>query len=281
MFLRAVFRSKQMYKIHKLKPDRSITGLIPAITAITVGALIGTFFGLKAGFTFIAVFFWAFSLYTFIGFVRTKNTGFIIPALYQFFGGIMVFTSQVVSGGERSAAGNASLICTLFFLVWLIYLAATKKIKWRGREILELAADPVEDIDNGYTSRPLPAGKTEFTRRQIIEFTEFTRRNLIAVPYVGKDKVVFVPVMMGREFGFILGLKQDYTDETWVSIDFDGNVSVNISHRDYLNYKEALSFDQLCESMGNLFVEFMEIYHRGESVRIIDRMDALSIGIFS
>ena len=82
-------------------------------------------------------------------------------------------------------------------------------------------------------------------------------------------------------FGFILGLKSDYTDETWVAFDFDGNVSVNISHRDYLNYKEALSFDQLCESLGNLFVGFVEMFHRGEGVRIIDRMNALGIPYFS
>jgi hypothetical protein len=174
-----------------------------------------------------------------------------------------------------------AVFCTLFFLAWLIYLTATKKIKWRGREILELAAVPVDETGNGYTSRPLPAGKTEFTRRQVTEFAEFARQNLISVIYVGKEKVVFVPVMMGREFGFILGLKSDYTDETWIAFDFDGDVSVNIAHRDYLNYKEALSFDQLCDSLGNLFVEFMDIYQRGEGVRIIDRMDAVGIGIFS
>lgn len=90
-----------------------------------------------------------------------------------------------------------------------------------------------------------------------------------------------MPVMMGREFGFIMGLKSDYTDETWVSFESDGNVTVNISHRDYLNYKEALSFDQLCQSLGNLFVKFIEMFQREEGVRIIDRLDAVGIGIFS
>ena len=87
--------------------------------------------------------------------------------------------------------------------------------------------------------------------------------------------------MTGRENGFILGMKSDYTDETWVAFDNNGNVSVNISHRDYLEYKEALAFDQLCESLGNLFVEFVEMYHRGEGVRIIDRLNAVGVSIFS
>ncbi len=174
-----------------------------------------------------------------------------------------------------------ALLFTGIFLVWAVYLVYTKKIKWRGREVLELAAAPVEEAGNGYTPRPLASGKTEYNKQQIMEFTEFARRNLIGVSYIGKDKVVFVPVMMGREFGYILGLRSDYIDDTWVSFNFDGNVTVNISHRDYLGYKEALSFDQLCASLGNLFIDFIEMYQRGESVRIIHLMDDVRVGIFS
>ena len=169
------------------------------------------------------------------------------------------------------------LVLQIFLLVWLIALTATRKLKWRGRDILELAAVPVDDIGNGYTPRPLPAGKTEFSQRQIMEFAEFARRSLIAFAYAGKDKVAFVPVRTGREFGFVMGLNSNYLDETWVAFDFEGNVSVNISHTDYLDFTESLAFDQLCTSLGNLFVEFIEMYHRGEGVRILDRLDALKI----
>lgn len=270
-----------MYTLHKLKPDRSITGLIPAFSALIITALIGIFFGRKTAFTFLAFFFWGFSLYTFIGFLRTSNVNFIIPALYQFFAGFVIFDWEPNSSGNEFAFTKFAVLLTVVFLAWVILLLVTKKIKWRGREVLEMAAAPVEEAGNGYTSRPLPAGKVDFSKEEILEFANFARRNLIAVSYVGKDRVIFVPVMMGREFGFIMGLKGDYTDETWVSFDFDGNVTVNISHRDYLEYKEALSFDQLCTSLGNIFIEFIEIYHRGEGVRIIDRMDAVRIGVFS
>ena len=269
-----------MYRIQKLKPDRSITGLIPAVSALTIGALLGVTFGKVLGYTFIAIFFWAYAVYAFIGLIRTMNYGFLIQFFYLFFGGIVVF-SFGISDGSESTVTKLSMVFTLFFLFWLVYLVVTKKIKWRGREVMELAASTVDDTGSGYTPRPLPTGKTEFSQDQILEFTNFARRHLIAVPYIGKDKVVFVPVMMGREFGFIVGLKNDYTDETWISFDFEGNVSVNISHRDYLNFKEDLSFDQLCSSLGNLFIEFVEIYLRGEGVRIIDKMDSVGIGIFS
>jgi len=201
--------------------------------------------------------------------------------LYLFFGGLVLYNYNPAWRGNPPPMMMLALLFTVVFLIGMVYLQATKKIKWRGREILELAAAPVEETGNGYTPRPLASGKTDYTKEQIMEFAQFARRNLIAVSYIGKDKVVFVPVMMGREFGYILGLKSDYIDQTWVSFDFDGNVSVNISHRDYLEYKEALSFDQLCASLGNLLIDFIETYQRGEGVRIIHMMDEVGVGIFS
>jgi hypothetical protein len=267
-----------MYTIHKLKPDRSITGLIPAFSALIITATLGILYGEKVAFTFLALFFWGFALYTLITFLRTQNANFIIPVLYQVFAGLLIINWQP---GEKTVTGQFASMAVLAFLIWLVYLIATKKVKWRGREILEMAAAPIEETGNGYTSRPLAAGKVDFNKEQIMDFARFARRHLIAVSYVGKDKIIFVPVMMGREFGFIMGLKNDYTDETWVSFDFDGNVTVNISHRDYLEYIEALSFEQLCASLGNLFVEFVEMHQRGEGVRIIDRMDAVRVSVFS
>jgi len=270
-----------MYSIQKLKPDRNFYGLLIPFAVLAIGALFGFLFSLKAAFYFVSVFFCIYALYSLLTFVRTRNTGFIVVSLYQISVAAMAFLAPDRIGGPRDPEMIFLMFLILFFLVWMIILLLTKKMKWRGREILEMAAGPVEDTGSGYTTRPLPAGKTEFTQKQIIQFAEFARRNLIAVPYIGKEKVVFVPVTAWREFPFIMGFKSDYTDETWVAFDFNGDVSVNISHRDYLNYNEELSFDQLCESMGNLFVDFIEMYKRGEGTRIIDRMNATGVSPFS
>ena len=267
-----------MYVIHKLKPNYNFKNLLIPFGSIVVGAFFGFLLGLEAMFFFFAAFFWIYGAYSFLTYVRTHNVYFLVPALYQATVGLMAFAfGKVGIHNGRNPLIGFLMVGIIFFLVWLVVLAATKKIKWRGREVLELAAMPVEKTGNGYTPRPLVAGKTEFSRHQLLEFVEFTRRNLIAVPYLSKDKVVFVPVMEGSEFPFIIGLKYDYLDETWIAFDFEGNVSVNISHRDYLEYQEALSFDQLCKSLGNLFIEFIEIFQRGEGIRIIDRMNALGI----
>ena len=44
----------------------------------------------------------------------------------------------------------------------------------------------------------------------------------------------------------------------WTLSDFDGNVSASISKKDYLAFTEELAFDQLCDSLGKLFIEFMD-----------------------
>jgi hypothetical protein len=276
-----IIQELNMFSIHKLRADHSIIGLIPALVSLFITALIGIFFGREAALTFLAIVFWGFSAYTFTGLWRTRNPHFIAPALYLLFGGLMIFFKSPASRGNPPPLVSLFILLTVAFLFWTIYLSLTKKVKWRGREILEMAAAPVEETGDGFTNRPLPGGKTNFSKQQILEFAEFASRNLIAIPFMGDNKVVFIPVMMGREFGYMLGLKRDYLDDTWVSFDFDGNVSVNISHSDYMKYQEALSFDQLCASMGDLFIEFIDTHQRGEGMRIISRMDNMRVGIFS
>ena len=270
-----------MYFMRKLKPDRSIAGLIPALVTAMAFGLAAVLFGPKAALYVMAVLVFLVALYSFVAFTKTRSTGYLIASLFQ-------LSLALVSGTWPGAIDSNDhrlplffFLWELFFGTWLAYLAFNKRIKWRGREILELAAVPVEEIGNGYTERPLPAGRTEYSKRDVMAFAEFAAKHLIAVPYVEGDRVVFVPVLMGREFGYVLGLHPDYSNGTWVALGFDGNVAVNISKDDYLAYTEDLSFDQLCESLGNLFTDFLDLFKRGQSVRIIDRMDALGLSAFS
>ncbi len=270
-----------MYLSHKLKPDRSITGLIPALAILTIFAISAVIFGWETGFRVIGILVFTYAVYSFIAYSNTRSTGYLIASLYQISMALFCWTFAGSINNPSSRLHLIFLISFIFFGLWLAYLTINKRTKWRGREILELAAIPVDELQNGFTGRPLPAGKEDFHDREILAFAEFVTRNMIAATYVEKDKVVFVPVKMGREFGIAVGLHQDYSQDTWVAIDFDGNVTVNISREDYLTYKENLSFDQLCDSMGKLFVEFLELFRRGEGVRIIDHMDAVGLNPFS
>ncbi len=271
-----------MYYPRKLKSGFSIIILIPAITALTVFAITGIFFGLKRGQGVLGIIILLCVVFGLIGFIRTRNIGQLVFTLYALILGFHLVTIPGALFSITSYKPTAFFaVGTVLLILWLWYLTVTKQNKWRGREVLELAAMPVNETTNGFTGRPLSSGKAEYTKGELMEFTEFALRNLIAWPYKETNRIVFVIVMGGKEWGLLYGWQHDYSGKTWVAFDFEGNVSVNISKEDYLTYKEDLAFDQLCDSLGRLFIEFLELYKRGEAVRIIDRMNALKLSYFA
>ena len=271
-----------MYSIRKLKPDQSFTGPLLILGILGISAIVGALFGLTWGLKALGWLILLYALYSLNVWIRTLNIGYLIATLYQFSLGFFTVTLPAdLEAGLRSPLSRIFLVIYILLLPLLGYYAFTKKIKWRGREILELAANPVEEVENGYTPRPLPAGKLEYTRNELLAFAEFVRRNLIALNFNEGQRILMVVAKMGEEFRYMLGLHGHILDQTWVSFDFEGEISVNISQRDYLEFREALSFDQLCESLGRLFVEFFELCQHGEGVRVIDRMDALRLSPFS
>jgi hypothetical protein len=273
-----------MYLVRKLKPDRSITGLIIPFSIIPIFGMASLIFGLPAGLITLAVWMWVYSLFYLYGFVRTGNTAqLVICAEGVFFGFMFLvfepnYGTNKVGGLEFRAAYISGVV---FFGLVLVSLALTRRLKWRGREIFELAGESVEETGNGYTSRPRPVGKVEYSPQQMRAFARFCARHLIALPYNTSKNITLVPIKMGDEFGRLVGLSGDYRDASWVNFDVNGEVSVHIAQKDYLDYREPLAFDQLCTSLGQVFIDFFELYNKGEGIRVIDRMDDLKFSIFS
>ena len=146
---------------------------------------------------------------------------------------------------------------------------------------MELAAIDVMEGDSSYTDRPRPVGKISGTRSEIIQFANYLKRNLIFMTAVESDRVILVPVKMGDEHRILYRPGIDTVENTRIAIDFEGNVTVHISKRDYLDYRDDLSFHHLCESLGNLVIDFYEQYYNHEEVRIIDKVNSIKVGYFS
>jgi len=273
-----------MFQTLKLKPDRSIGGWIVPLSMLAIVGVSLLVLGYRGGLLVLAGLILLYALYSLFVFIRTGNTEHLVLCAFQVFLGTMAWLLPSYVGTVRSEPpqGVAAYVMGLvFFGVLIIFLAVTKRLKWRGREILELAAEPVEETGNGYTPRPRPVGRVEFSKKEILAFARFCARHLIAVCYVGPRQVTFVPVRMGEEYMFMFRAGGAHPDSTWISFDFDGDVSVHIAQRDYLNYQEPLAFDKLCESLGRLFIEFAELHQRGEGVRIIDRINALRLSFLA
>ncbi len=274
-----------MISERKLKPDRSIIGAILPLSIVFVFGLSMLMFGITTGLRFLAAIFWIYAVYSLYIFIRTGNPGHLAVSAYQVFIGTMTFTlSMEYRPGQwppRVEWTVAWMTGIIFFGVLIVFLAATKKIKWRGREVFELAAAAVDEAANGYTPRPRPVGKVEISRQEILRFARFCSSHLIACAYVSPRQVSLVPVKMGDENTFLFRQIGSNPEVTWISFDFEGDVAVHISHKDYLDYAQPLAFDKLCASLGELFIEFAGLHQRGEGVRIIDRLDALKMSYFS
>jgi hypothetical protein len=101
-------------------------------------------------------------------------------------------------------------------------------------------------------------------------FARFMRKNLIAIPIFENDKTVFsINLSKFR----LLFYNTDYSEDSWVAFDNEDNVIVNISSRDYQQYRDVYAFDQVCANLGKLFIEFLEDYKKDQSLKILDKLD--------
>ena len=272
-----------MYYRRKLKPDSSITGFIPAITCVLTAAIIWITAGPKEAFLSVSLFFVLYSAFSFWIYIRTRNISYVAASLWQFLWGVVIITRKDFPLIFRTDPRLSDMVFVIFLAstVWLLYLVFRKKAKWKGREVFELASMQIVEEKNGFTARPRPVGKAEYTWDELKGFAGFLRKNLVAMPFFEGNSVVFVPVKFGDEFRFLFKPDSFREARTWIAFDSGGNISVTISKKDYLDYRDELSFDQLCENLGKLFAEFMEYYRRGEADRIVYSLDELNMGFTS
>jgi len=271
-----------MMTVRKLKPDYDITGLLPATITLILFGIVSIFSGLKWGITVVAFVFILFSIFSLIAYVRTNAFNYLIALFALLFYGIFLAISQ----GGIFYTGNTQIpklfmLLGIIFFVFLSYLLISKKAKWRGRDIFEIAAQEIREAENGFTGRPQPIDKIPLTKEELFGFAEYLSKNLVAFPFREAHRVVFVIVKMGKEFSLVYGFKNNYDYRSWISIDFEGNLTVKISQEDYLDYKENLTFDRLGKSLGNLFTQFFYDYKKGEGIRILDKLNEASISPFS
>ncbi len=267
-----------MYFIRKLRPPKLTTESIIGISLFPILVFFFVFLGIRAAFVFIAFVELISMTLQVILYMRTRNIHFLWLAMALSM--ILIFALYVAFYGLDDARKVSGPLAMLVIIAAVIALSIVirKKIKWRTREILELAAMPVSQVDDGFTGRPIPAGIIEATALEVEAFTAFMRENLIAIPYTEGDVVVY---SFTSNIWKQIVLKSRYEDETWVSIDPDGRVSASISKKDYLLYKHRFSFDQLCASLGKLIAEFFELFKHGEGKKIIERFDNLGLNPFT
>jgi hypothetical protein len=239
--------------------------------------LLGIFGPGPAFYTLGGIYFLA-STYPFITVLKTRNSGYLAVALFQVFAGLVCISAPPAIE-NRNELGQIPILIVMMYASMLVvaYQAFNRKLRWRGEEVFELAALPVEDTGDSFSARPRPTGQVPVSKTEMIRFVDFVTRNMIAFAFREKNRVVFVLTLPGNDIPYLLGLKKNYLEDTWVAVDYDGNITVNITEKDYLLFKKDLDFDQICQSLGNVFSEFLDLSKNGQNSQIIDRMNALRL----
>ncbi len=267
MYFRRKLRSPEM------NPENYI-GIAFGICCIILWILLG----MEVAFGFVAIGIFCFAFVPLFSFLRTKNTGFLVLTTMFFLE--VIYTSMIALGGQYKFR-QLTIVAGVVFLFAVgvtLYFIFTRRLKWRSREIFELAAMPVSETSNGFTGRPIHAGKLNYSQIELRAFAEFMLNNLIAIPYFEENRVVF---SLDHSISRIVGLKQEHEPGSWISFDNDGNVTAHISAKDYVKFKDTFAFDKLCTNLGVLFAGFMEKFLKGEGVRVIDKLNDLRLNPFT
>lgn len=267
-----------MFYERKTKSQNTFSIILLPLSIIIIWLGLSATVGFEISFYVLGAIFFIISVWPFITFWRTRNSGFLAVGIFQFSAGMMCISAPPAIA-DKSEAGLVPFFIVIMYASMMVsgYLLVNRKLKWRGVEIFELAAMPIEDTGENYTARPRPAGQTQVSKTEMIRFVDFITRSLIAFPFKEDNRIVFVVALPKREFRYLLGLNTDYLEDTWVAVNYDGNVSVHITEQDYLLFKQDLNFDQLCESLGDVFIEFLELSKAGRESQIIDKMNALRL----
>jgi len=171
-----------------------------------------------------------------------------------------------------------SFITVQMYLLNYIVLALYIVINWRtlygqeryeagARRLFKLSAELLYETSEGFTERPFSAGSISSNKDELMGFARF-----INGKYIGRtfylENSIYIAFSMNKSVIKIL----HPNEVSYISIGKDGAVTVRISSEDYRQYRATFNFDQLCNSMGNVFKRFLEYYRNGNENRIITEL---------
>ena len=148
--------------------------------------------------------------------------------------------------------------------------AKSHRLEHFAKKLFRMASQTVPTSKDGFTARPFYAGNTVCSKEQITGFTQYLSGHMIVYP-VFTEQNVFLTFSMGKSPLSI----HEPSEISYIAFDFTGNITVHIAARDYRKFRKKVTFDKLCESMGNVFRRFLDYYLNNQEARIITELKTL------
>ena len=185
------------------------------------------------------------------------------------------YYGPIIEEGFFSYFSLITYIIHVFVLVLFLILAwpvlyGHEKLEANTRRLFKLASLWITESSDGFTDRPYSAGKLNATSQEIAGLIRFLSGKSIGRAY-HQGESIFLAFSLGKS-----PLKvNDPREISYVMFDKEGNMSVHISEFDYRQYKKRLTFDQLCNSLGEVFKRFLKYYKDGNDARIISELKSV------
>jgi hypothetical protein len=184
---------------------------------------------------------------------------FQISFLYSGSGDIFKFTYLV-----------SFIIIVLFVVINWSSIYSQERFELNSRRLFRLASERIYETSDGYTERLFAAGKVESTKDELLGFVRFLHGNYIIRPFYFEN---YVAIAFSMNISLLV--IKEYSQASYIILDHDGQITVKISEKDYREYRERLSFDQLCSTMANVITRFLNYYRAGLESRIITELKSV------
>jgi len=197
------------------------------------------------------------------------RTRLVFYAIFGFLCGLGAWHYQLAAHGD-TIFSMLTFLLHLNVIILLAFLWGEKvfdrqdTLERNARRIFERAAANVNDAADGFTGRPYAGGKADYSVAEIESFARFMQASDLTVTRTENSKVILTFSLTTSPL-----TKQPLDKVNFVSFDSDGNIAVQISRKDYRQYKEQLTFDQLCASLAELFKRFLQYYREGKENQIL------------
>lgn len=155
------------------------------------------------------------------------------------------------------------LLILLVLINWNSFYSQ-ERFEINSRRLFRLASERIYETSDGYTGRPLAAGKITFTKDELLGFARFLHGTYVIRPFYFDNYVA-----MAFSMNISLVVIREHTQASYVRIDYSGEITVKNSEKAYRDYRVRLSFNQLCSSTSEVFIRFFDYYRQGFEPRII------------
>ncbi len=202
-----------------------------------------------------------------------KYRNWIYPVLGLLIG-LATFQASFAMGSDTEIFKFTYFLTIVVIILFVVInwktIYSHERFEANSRRLFRLASERIFEAGDGYTERHYAAGQIKSDKDELLGFVRFLHGTYIIRPFYYENYISLAFSMNTS----LLVIKEPSV-VSHIILEYNGNIKVKISEQDYRDYKERLSFDQLCSSMANVFIRFLDYYQKGLESRIVTELKSV------